>query len=205
MFSRVLFSSMTLVRRDLQIRHCLSLTYTSVWSERSVLSHICAWGTTNFLMISRAHSFHFLSNDFVLARTRYQHDTSLAFSSRITWIAHPLPFRKNAMKIKFFNRELKSLLPLWDTRHEYNRGLIMIAVGAAKIYAIDLISVWISQNIFLAQEFVPLKNKSKKQKKNKEKQKKKARKGMSGIIIFKLINSRRFSMDCYLYINFACL
>lgn len=50
----------------------------------------------------------------------------------------------------------------------------MIAVGAAKIYAIDLISVWISQNIFLAQEFVPLKNKSKKQKKNKEKQKKKS-------------------------------
>ena len=82
----------------------------------------------------------------------------------------------------------------------------MIAVGAAKIYAIDLISVWIRQKIFLAQEFVPLKNKSKKKtKQNKEKQKKKARKGMSGIIIFKLINSRRFSMDCYLYINFACL
>ena len=49
----------------------------------------------------------------------------------------------------------------------------MIAVGAAKIYAIDLISVWISQNIFLAQEFVPLKNKSKKHKKKTKKNRKK--------------------------------
>ena len=81
----------------------------------------------------------------------------------------------------------------------------MIAVGAAKIYAIDLISVWIRQKNFLAQEFVPLKNKSKKNKTKQRKTEKKARKGMSGIIIFKLINSRRFSMDCYLYINFACL
>ena len=81
----------------------------------------------------------------------------------------------------------------------------MIAVGAAKIYAIDLISVWIRQKIFLAQAFVPLKNKSKKNKTKQRKTEKKARKGMSGIIIFKLINSRRFSMDCYLYINFACL
>ena len=81
----------------------------------------------------------------------------------------------------------------------------MIAVGAAKIYAIDLIWVWIRPKIFWHKNSYHWKTKAKKTKQNKEKQKKKARKGMSGIIIFKLINSRRFSMDCYLYINFACL
>ena len=50
----------------------------------------------------------------------------------------------------------------------------MIAVGAAKIYAIDLISVWIRQKIFLAQEFVPLKNKSKKKQNKTKKNRKKS-------------------------------
>ena len=50
----------------------------------------------------------------------------------------------------------------------------MIAVGAAKIYAIDLISVWIRQKNFLAQEFVPLKNKSKKNKTKQRKTEKKS-------------------------------
>ena len=50
----------------------------------------------------------------------------------------------------------------------------MIAVGAAKIYAIDLISVWIRKKIFLAQEFVPLKNKSKKKQNKTKKNRKKS-------------------------------
>ena len=50
----------------------------------------------------------------------------------------------------------------------------MIAVGAAKIYAIDLISVWIRQKIFLAQAFVPLKNKSKKKQNKTKKNRKKS-------------------------------
>ena len=173
---------MTLARRDLQMRHCLSLTYTSVWSEQSVLSHI-----------SRATVF----ISFPTMSFRHAQDTKMTppflFADHTNRI--PLTLRKNAMKIKFFNRVLKGLWPMWDTRHEHNQGLIMIAVGAAKIYVIDLISVWIRQTKFLVQEFVPLKNKNRK---------KKTRKGMSGIIIFKLINSRRFSMVCYLYINFAC-